>query len=80
MHNFKFNKLKPIYRYIIQNLLKNTVLLLMVVIVIQNHCNGEYPKEVITTFDYNFPTEYYWLRRRRPVVRGGLGCWCGGGN
>ena len=32
----------------------------MVVIVIQNHCNGEYPEEVITTFDYDFPSEYYW--------------------
>ena len=32
----------------------------MVVIVIQNHCNGEYPEEVITMFDYDFPSEYYW--------------------
>ena len=31
----------------------------MVVIVIQNHCNGEYPEEVIMTFDYDFPSEYY---------------------
>jgi hypothetical protein len=31
----------------------------MVVIVIQNHYNGEYPEEVITTFDYDFPSEYY---------------------
>jgi hypothetical protein len=33
----------------------------MVVIVIQNHCNGEYPEEV-TMFDYDFPSEYYWTR------------------
>ena len=27
----------------------------------QNHCNGEYLEEVITMFDYDFPSEYYWL-------------------
>ena len=37
----------------------------MVVIVIQNHCNGEYPEEVITTFDYDFPSEYYWWKKQR---------------
>ena len=31
----------------------------MVVIVIQNHRNGEYLEEVITMFDYDFPSEYY---------------------
>jgi hypothetical protein len=32
----------------------------MVAIVIQNHCNGEYLEEVITTFDHDFSSEYYW--------------------
>jgi hypothetical protein len=39
----------------------------MVVIVIQNHCNGEYPEEVITMFDYDFPSEYYWEGSRESV-------------
>jgi hypothetical protein len=67
MQNFKFNKLKPIYR--IKDILysiyqKNTVLLFMVVIVIQNHCDGEY-LEVITMFDYGFPSEYYCFQTCR---------------